>query len=217
MQPEKKTNFASILVVIIALVFILGGVYLLNRSINQTNDTNKTSDNTTETSSSNNSPVSTNDKEEETITEDSEDSTDDLASTNDSQEPNNNQTSTTPASTSTSNTTASTSTVTTSTTTSTAGTATTSSTSTTTPVAELTKNQIVAKYLETLANGQTRWEIVRCGIPNSRYCKAGSRMSLIDIQRYTSLEVNKEYIFEADISDGESGFQINIINSVKPL
>lgn len=211
MEPEKKTNFASILVVIVALVFILGGVYLLNRSINQTNKPSSSSSTETSTvttpTSDNKQADSTDITNSDTTDSETDDTTDITTNNGSSTDTNDTQT---PSTTPVAPTTTPTAPATSSTTTSPAKPSTITS-------AELTENQIVAKYLETLPNNQTRWEIVNCGIKDSKYCRAGSKMRLVDIQRYTTLTVNKQYMFEAKISDSANGFDIEVINSVKPL
>jgi hypothetical protein len=79
----------------------------------------------------------------------------------------------------------------------------------------LTSDEFTAK-LTSINGNETNYTIVESGFENSRWVKAGAPMRLVGISSSfnVNLQVGQVYKFKADISENSEGFQINRIQSV---
>jgi cytoskeletal protein RodZ len=182
-MPENKSNKASIIVAVVAICLILGGVYLINQGVSSTNKPKETAQTTTSNSSSSNTPSSSSN----TSTTSSETQSSSTSTTPSTSTETNSNTTTTTTPAETPSTPAATTTPTTP--------AATTTPTTTTP--KLESNQLTAKVLSISDAGETRFEIVECGLENAKVCKAGSKIILSGVKTTVGLT----YLVSGSISE----------------
>lgn len=204
---EKNSNITSIVIAVIAILLILGGVFLLNRSFNSGSNLAQSSANSvskssssknskSSLSSSSSSVANTKDTQSENSSSQSVKSSSskmsiDLADMEEDEnnfdkdegEKTNKQTS------------------------STAKTSSKSSSASKDNKYNLEQNQILAKAIIPDAKGNN-FEIIACGIKNPSYCKAGRRIRM----EGSNYQAGQEYLLTGNIQD--SGDSISLSNTI---
>ena len=87
--------------------------------------------------------------------------------------------------------------------------------SSTTTNQTLASNEFIA-LLQSVNGNQSNYKIVESGLPNAKWLKPGAPMTLVGVSSSFSinLQVGKKYKFKADITETNTGFLINKIDSV---
>ena len=87
--------------------------------------------------------------------------------------------------------------------------------STTTTNQTLASNEFIA-LLQSVNGNQSNYKIVESGLPNAKWLKPGAPMTLVGVSSSfnINLQVGKKYKFKADITETNTGFLINKIDSV---
>lgn len=86
-------------------------------------------------------------------------------------------------------------------------------------VLKLATNEFTAK-LTAINGNESKYTIVESGFVNSKWVKAGSNMNLVGITQSSfnvTLTVGKTYKFKANITETATGFQINSIDTVTQI
>jgi len=87
--------------------------------------------------------------------------------------------------------------------------------STTTTNQTLASNEFIA-LLQSVNGNESKYKIVESGLPNAKWLKPGAPMTLVGVSSSfnINLQVGKKYKFKADITETNTGFLINKIDSV---
>jgi|GEM_PF-1505573 len=79
----------------------------------------------------------------------------------------------------------------------------------------LANNEFIA-LLQSVNGNESKYKIVESGLPNAKWLKPGAPMTLVGVSSSfnINLQVGKKYKFKADITETNTGFLINKIESV---
>ncbi len=79
----------------------------------------------------------------------------------------------------------------------------------------LANNEFIA-LLQSANGNESKYKIVESGVPNAKWLKPGSPMTLVGVSSSfnINLQVGRKYKFKADITETNTGFLINKIESV---
>jgi len=80
----------------------------------------------------------------------------------------------------------------------------------------LEDNQVLGKVLSTDGSNY-RLEIVQCGIPNARICVPGQKLQLRALQEYTDITINDQYVLTGDIYEADGFIYVDTLDTVEPV